>query len=172
MSTVNETLNLPDPDIIEQIDAEALIQARRKRLIELNPDYQDVLALESEPLNINIEAESYREALLRLRINESVKANLLAFATGGDLDHLGDFYGLPVLMAKPMKVIVSVSGSGPRLPVPLAVLHITAAARLKRHHWRFAMFVLIHLKAGWSGFRFWSAMVSIWMKRWQKLNRR
>ncbi|CAM3692312.1 Baseplate J-like protein [Vibrio aerogenes CECT 7868] len=95
MSEINQTLNLPDPDIIEQLDAEQLIEARRQKLIELNPDYQDVLALESEPLNINIEAEAYREALLRLRINESVKANLLAFATGGDLDHLGDFYGLP-----------------------------------------------------------------------------
>jgi phage-related baseplate assembly protein len=32
--------------------------------------------------------------LLRARINEAARANLLAFAVGNDLDHLGAFYGV------------------------------------------------------------------------------
>ena len=37
---------------------------------------------------------AYRELLLRQRINQAAKANLLAFATESDLDNLAAFYGI------------------------------------------------------------------------------
>ena len=37
---------------------------------------------------------AYREMLLRARINEAAKANMLAYATKGDLDNLAAFFGV------------------------------------------------------------------------------
>lgn len=39
-----------------------------------------------------MEVCAYRELLLRQRINQAAKSNLLAFATGTDLDNLGALY--------------------------------------------------------------------------------
>ncbi len=53
-----------------------------------------------EPLNFNdpaikvLEVAAWRELLLRERINEAVKSNLLKFAGGEDLDRLAEFYGV------------------------------------------------------------------------------
>ena len=41
-----------------------------------------------------MEIAAYRELLLRQRINQAAKANLLAFATESDLDNLAAFYGI------------------------------------------------------------------------------
>ncbi len=41
-----------------------------------------------------LEVVAWRELLLRERINEAVKSNLLKFATGNDLDNLAEFYGV------------------------------------------------------------------------------
>ena len=85
---------LPSPKVIEPISYETLLEERKARLIELAPAYEAVLQLESEPLVIALQLESYREYMLRQRINEALKSNLLAMAQGSDLDHLGVFYGV------------------------------------------------------------------------------
>ena len=85
---------LPSPDVIETIDFEQLYQERKTRLLEMAPQYAEALELESEPLVLNLQLESYREMLLRQRINEAVYANLLATAKSADLDNLGVFYGV------------------------------------------------------------------------------
>jgi phage-related baseplate assembly protein len=41
-----------------------------------------------------LEEIAYAELILRARINDAARSNLLAFATGGDLDQLGAFYGV------------------------------------------------------------------------------
>ncbi len=84
---------LPSPDVILSVDFETLFQERKKRFIEIAPQYKSVLELESEPLVVALQLESYRELMLRNRLNQALKSNLLAKATGGDLDHLGVFYG-------------------------------------------------------------------------------
>jgi len=56
------------------------------------PQYSALLA--SDPAIKLIEVAAYRELLLRARINEAARANLLAFAVGNDLEHLGAFYGV------------------------------------------------------------------------------
>ncbi|KZN65741.1 hypothetical protein N473_12000 [Pseudoalteromonas luteoviolacea CPMOR-1] len=85
---------LPAPDIIEPLDYERIYQARKDRFKSIAPQYADALELESDPLTVCLQVESYRELLLRQRINEAAYANLLATAQGGDLDQLGVFYGL------------------------------------------------------------------------------
>ncbi|KJY85622.1 baseplate assembly protein [Pseudoalteromonas piscicida] len=85
---------LPAPNILEPLDFESLFQARKQRFIELAPEYAEALALESSPLAICLQVESYRELLLRQRVNEAAAANLLATSQGADLEHLGAFYGV------------------------------------------------------------------------------
>ncbi|WDE04676.1 baseplate J/gp47 family protein [Thalassomonas viridans] len=85
---------LPSPDVIETIEFEQLFQERKQRLLAMAPQYAEALELESEPLVQNLQLESYREMLLRQRINEAVYANLLATAKAADLDNLGVFYGV------------------------------------------------------------------------------
>lgn len=93
---------LPRPGIVEALDVEALIDARKARLIELQPAVAPVLALESEPLTKLVEAGAYRELMLRQRYNEEALALTLAFALGLDLDHIGlTYYQEPRLVITP-----------------------------------------------------------------------
>lgn len=84
---------LPAPDIIESLDFETLLAARKARLISLYPvdeqaDLAMRLALESEPLNKLLQENTYRELLLRQRINEGARACMLAYSSDSNLDHL------------------------------------------------------------------------------------
>jgi len=85
---------LPPPAVVEELDFEALVTAHKQDLLQRQPSAANVLALPSEPLVKQVEAFAYREMLLRGRVNDAARANLLAFATGTDLDHKGAFYNL------------------------------------------------------------------------------
>ena len=52
----------------------------------------DVTEIEADPVVAVCEAYAYRELQLRARINDALKAVLLATSYGGNLDHLGAFY--------------------------------------------------------------------------------
>ncbi|WP_425086990.1 baseplate assembly protein [Stappia sp.] len=86
---------LPAPAIIEELDYEALlaslIEDARARLAEVGIVW-DVGTLETDPVTIVCQAFAYRELLLRGRINDAARANLLVFARNSDLDHLAAFY--------------------------------------------------------------------------------
>lgn len=93
--TAIDLATFPPPEAIETLDFEAI-------LVEIMADAQsrfdaagiayDVGGLETDPVKIVAEAAAYREMLLRARVNDAVRANLLAFARGADLDHLAAFY--------------------------------------------------------------------------------
>jgi phage-related baseplate assembly protein len=87
--------NLPDPDIIETISYETILAAlmadAQNRFDAAGIDY-DVGNLETDPVKVVLEAAAFREVILRARINDAAKANLVLFATGSDLDHLAGFY--------------------------------------------------------------------------------
>ena len=87
-----ELAALPAPAIVEALDFEAIFHALLQDFILAYPDYSALLA--SDPAIKLLEVAAYRELLLRNRINEAARANLLAFALGSDLDHLGAFYGV------------------------------------------------------------------------------
>lgn len=93
MATIDLS-QLPAPDVVETLDYEALLAERKATLISLYPAEQQAaitrtLALESEPLVKLLQENAYRELILRQRINEAAKANMVAWATGADLDQLG-----------------------------------------------------------------------------------
>lgn len=86
--------DLPPPDVVEPLDYEAVLAALKADLAARLPQIAPTLELESEPLVKLLEVAAYRETLLRARINDAARAGLLAFAGGGDLDHLAAFYGV------------------------------------------------------------------------------
>lgn len=97
---------LPAPDVIEPLDYEALFARRKNRLIELYPEAERdavraTLALESEPIVKLLQESAYEELMIRQRINDAARANLIQFATGGDLDALAAFYELQRLPGEP-----------------------------------------------------------------------
>lgn len=90
---------LPAPDVIEVVDFEATYTARKSALVALFPrDVQgqvyQTLALESEPASKLLQENSYREIILRNRINGAARAVMLATATGADLDNLVALLGV------------------------------------------------------------------------------
>ena len=87
---------LPAPDVIETLDFENLLTDYINDFIARNPNYSTLL--ESDPAIILMQVVAYREMLLRARINEAAKANMLAYATKGDLDNLAAFFGVERLI--------------------------------------------------------------------------
>jgi phage-related baseplate assembly protein len=84
--------NLQTPQIIEELSFEEILLRMKEDLAARAPEF--TAYLESDPLIKLMEVAAYRELLLRQRINQAAKANLLAFATGTDLDNLAAFYGI------------------------------------------------------------------------------
>ena len=73
-------------NIIEKLNYDEILGA-----MKLQMPYE---FCESDPAAKILEIAAYRELILRDRINNAAKANLLAFATSNDLDYLAEFYGI------------------------------------------------------------------------------
>lgn len=88
---------LPAPQIVDVPDFETLLAERKAAFVALYPANEQeavmrTLALESEPLTKLLQESTYREILLRQRINEAAQAVMVAYAIGGDLDQLAANY--------------------------------------------------------------------------------
>ncbi|MFC3338146.1 baseplate J/gp47 family protein [Paracandidimonas soli] len=100
MSIVTSPIDLsllPAPDALQVVDFEEIYASRKQRLVDLFPpevqgEVYETLALESEPMSKLLQENSYREMVIRQRVNDCVRRVLLAFAKGTDLDHLGARY--------------------------------------------------------------------------------
>ena len=79
---------LPEPNVIENLDYEALLEAAIARL---GPDY---VVSEADPAYKVLESAAYRELLLRQRVNDGARSVLLATARGRDLDNLAALLGV------------------------------------------------------------------------------
>ena len=77
---------LAPPKIIEELSVEHILQEMIVYHAELDSEF--TAPLPSDPAYKIFEANAYREFLLRQRINEAVKAVLVAYAEDEDLDHL------------------------------------------------------------------------------------
>ncbi|AKV07181.1 baseplate assembly protein [Pseudomonas fluorescens NCIMB 11764] len=97
---------LPDPDVVEQIDYEQILAERKAYAVSLWPVEQQTevaatLAVESEPLTKLLQENAYREMLLRQRVNEASLANMLAKAKGKDLEQLAGNVNVERLVVTP-----------------------------------------------------------------------
>jgi phage-related baseplate assembly protein len=90
--TFDDLLALPPPGVVEDRTYQQIYQEVLQIFAAFAPEY--ALFLHSDPAVKVIQVIAYREFLLRGRINSAARANLLAFSTGTDLDHLASFYGV------------------------------------------------------------------------------
>lgn len=83
---------IPAPNIIEALSYELILSRMQEELIAKDPEFSALV--ESDPAIKVLEIAAWREFLLRQRINDAARANLLAFAGSTDLDHLAAFYNV------------------------------------------------------------------------------
>lgn len=88
------------PVVLERPDFAAIVAEIKADLLQRNPDLVGLLDIESTPIVMLIEAFAYREVMLRARVNDGAKAVMLAYATGGDLDNLGAYFGVTRLVVR------------------------------------------------------------------------
>lgn len=97
-----ELLNLPFPNIIEELSYDEISSNIKKLFLKLLND-DEIALLESDNYSCLLEALAYREMILRARINSSIKAMLLPYSAGSDLDNVVSIYGITRLKgAKPL----------------------------------------------------------------------
>jgi len=89
---------LPAPEAIRSVSFEALLAEMTEEATRRMPDLAPVLALESEPVRQVLRLCAWVRMLDRLEFNDAARGNMLAFATGGDLDALGAFWGVERLV--------------------------------------------------------------------------
>ena len=90
--------SIPAPEIIEPLDFETILQAMITDLQDRDPSYTQIL--ESDPGVKLLEVAAARELVLRQRVNDALRATLLRYAGGADLDNLAAFYGVARLTAE------------------------------------------------------------------------
>lgn len=83
---------LPPPAVIEKLSFEQIFQEMLADFRARRPEYTALV--ESDPAIIQLECAAYREVLLRQRINEAAKADMIAYAVGTDLDNQAAFHGI------------------------------------------------------------------------------
>ncbi len=119
---------LPPPEIVDVPDFETLLAERKATFVALYPaDEQDAvtrtLALESEPVTKLLQESTYRELLLRQRINEAAQAVMVAYASGSDLEQLAANNNVQRLTVTP--------ADGDAVPPVDAVMESDEALRLR-----------------------------------------
>ena len=97
MATIDFS-SIPAPTIIEALDFETILQEMITDLQSRDPSYTEIL--ESDPGVKILEVAAARELTLRQRINDALKATLLRFAIGADLDNIAAFYGVTRLQGE------------------------------------------------------------------------
>ncbi|WP_341821722.1 baseplate J/gp47 family protein [Wolbachia endosymbiont (group A) of Ischnus inquisitorius] len=83
---------MEQPNIIEPLNFEEIFSRMKEELVSRDAGFTALV--ESDPAMKILEVAAWRELLLRERINEAVKSNLVKFAMGEDLDNLAEFYGV------------------------------------------------------------------------------
>ncbi|WP_264686239.1 baseplate assembly protein [Wolbachia endosymbiont (group B) of Polyommatus icarus] len=83
---------MQQPNIIEPLNFEEIFSRMKEELVCRDESFTALV--ESDPAMKVLEVTAWRELLLRQRINEAVKSNVLKFAMGEDLDNLAEFYGV------------------------------------------------------------------------------
>lgn len=109
---------LPAPQVVEEISFETILAAMKTDLVARFPAIEPTLALESAVVVKVLQVCAYREMVVRARINDSARANLLAFATGNDLEHLAAFYDVTRMPGEKddrlkRRVVLAIQGRSP-----------------------------------------------------------
>lgn len=98
MNTIDIS-SLPPPQVVEMPEFQALLQERVAELQAIDPDFDALL--ESDPAIKLLEILVYREMVNVARFNSGVRATLLAYAKGADLDQIGNNFDVPRQVVTP-----------------------------------------------------------------------
>ncbi|CAM3967116.1 baseplate assembly protein [Pseudoalteromonas byunsanensis] len=85
---------VPLPDTITELDFEQKLSQLKGRLLSQYPQYAEALSFESEPMQVMLEMMAYQQLLFDGKLNDAIKANMLASAKGNDLDAIAARYNL------------------------------------------------------------------------------
>lgn len=85
---------LPAPNLTPVLDVETIFAEQKAQLVARYPALADALEFESDILVQNLRQSSYREYVIRRDFNDDARGQLLAFAVGGTLDHIGAAFGV------------------------------------------------------------------------------
>lgn len=96
VATPIDLSKLPFPGAVETLDYEAIVSDMLVDLRTRAPQF--TATVESDPAYKLIEVFAYRELVLRQRINDAVKAVMIPFAQGADLDNLVALLGVERLV--------------------------------------------------------------------------
>lgn len=91
-STAIDLSRLPPPDVIEALDFEVILARRKADFLTRYPEF--TAFVESDPAIKLLETGAYAELVLRQRINDAARSVLIAYALGGNLDHLAAVFGV------------------------------------------------------------------------------
>ncbi len=91
-STAIDLSRLPAPDIVEALDFESILAARKADFLARFPEF--TAFVESDPALKLLEACAYQELILRQRVNDAAHGVMVAFAIGADLDNLAAVFGV------------------------------------------------------------------------------
>ena len=100
--TAVDLSRLPAPEIIEHVDYEVILAEMVAELQARDPRFTALV--ESDPAMRILQVCAWREALLRQRFNDRALGLMVAYAGGGDLDHLGALFGVARLVVTPADV--------------------------------------------------------------------
>lgn len=90
---------LPSPQIIDQPDYETRRAAMIAQLVSVMPSFN--ARVESDPAIKLIETDAFEDMILVQQVVDAIRNNLIAFATGAHLEHLGALYGVSRLEITP-----------------------------------------------------------------------
>lgn len=133
---------LPPPRVIEEPEFQEIFDALIARHKALDPKYAYYTA--ADPIVELMQAIAYREMVWRNKANAVAMSRLLAFAEGGDLDHLGSFAYPPVerltvqeedLNAKPPKVEILESDEAYRTRIRLKLASPSTAGPIEHYQY-------------------------------------
>ncbi len=92
---------LPPPQVVEELSFEAILAEIKADLIDMLPEIEPTLALESTVVSKLLQVAAYREIKARARINDQALSLLLARAVGADLDNRAADFGVARLVVTP-----------------------------------------------------------------------
>lgn len=130
--TLPDLAGLPPAQAIEEYSHATIVdqmiasyRARWDALRAQHPELPtfDTLELESDTTRKNFQEVAFRETLLRARINDAIRSNLLFYAQGTDLDHLVIFYDVLRLFSEQdaalkSRTVLAIAGRSPGGPEP------------------------------------------------------
>jgi len=118
---------LPEPQLVEEIDYNTIL----KGYVDLlKGDLPNWTASDADPVKKVLRTATYREMLLRQRVNEAARNLLLAFAKGSNLDHVAAFFGEERLKGAnaQVEITIKVNTSG---MIPAGFLFVNDGSTVK-----------------------------------------